>query len=81
VAEPGQFWFPAKRYGWGWGPPSCWQGRLVVVLYVLLVVAGCIAWPPARATLHFVLWIGFVTALLIAVCWRTGEPPRWRWGE
>jgi hypothetical protein len=20
------FWFPAKRYGWGWGLPVKWQG-------------------------------------------------------
>jgi hypothetical protein len=24
---PGRkIWFPAKRYGWGWGLPCCWQG-------------------------------------------------------
>ena len=22
-----------------------------------------------------------LTALLIAICWLKGEPPRWRWGE
>ena len=76
-----RYWFPAKRYGWGWGPPTCWQGWLVVLLYALLVLAGCIAWPPPRDSVHFLLWMAFVTALLIAVCWRTGEPPRWRWGE
>jgi hypothetical protein len=21
-----RYWFPAKRYGWGWGIPSTWQG-------------------------------------------------------
>jgi len=20
------YWFPAKRYGWGWGIPNRWQG-------------------------------------------------------
>jgi hypothetical protein len=20
------FWFPAKKFGWGWGPPVKWQG-------------------------------------------------------
>jgi hypothetical protein len=24
-----KYWFPAKRYGWGWGIPSSWQGWLV----------------------------------------------------
>ena len=24
-----KYWFPAKRYGWGWGMPNTWQGWLV----------------------------------------------------
>ena len=22
MSEPKPYWFPAKRYGWGWGPPD-----------------------------------------------------------
>lgn len=25
------YWLPAKRRGWGWGPPTAWQGKLVDV--------------------------------------------------
>ena len=25
-----KYWFPAKRYGWGWGPPNNWQGWVVL---------------------------------------------------
>ena len=25
-----QYWFPAKRKGWGWGPPTVWQGWAVL---------------------------------------------------
>ncbi len=25
-----KYWFPAKRYGWGWGIPNVWQGWLVL---------------------------------------------------
>jgi len=28
-------WFPAKRYGWGWGLPCAWQGWLVLAAYFL----------------------------------------------
>jgi len=24
------FWFPAKRFGWGWGPPTKWRGWAVL---------------------------------------------------
>ena len=27
-----RYWFPAKRYGWGWGPPQTWQGWVVFVV-------------------------------------------------
>ena len=38
-AKPG-FWFPVKRYGWGWGLPVRWQGWAVFVLYATLLYAG-----------------------------------------
>ncbi len=27
-------WFPAKRYGYGWGIPRRWQGWLVLCIYL-----------------------------------------------
>ncbi len=32
-------WFPAVRYGWGWGPPVTWQGWLVLAGFLVLLVA------------------------------------------
>jgi hypothetical protein len=29
--------FPAKRYGWGWGPPVRWQGSLALTALLMLV--------------------------------------------
>ena len=28
-----EYWFPAKKYGWGWGLPSTWQGWVVYCVY------------------------------------------------
>ena len=36
------YWFPAKRYGWGWGPPRVWQGWVVMAVFAILVLAGAI---------------------------------------
>ncbi len=33
--EP-KYWFPAKRYGWGWGIPNTWQGWLVLAVFAAL---------------------------------------------
>ena len=75
-----RYWFPAKRYGWGWGLPIRWQGWLVLAAFIVLVVVGVIAFPP-RASPVFYVYIAVLVVLLSGVCWLTGEPPRWRWGE
>jgi hypothetical protein len=62
-----KYWFPAKRYGWGWSPPSRWQGWLVQAGFVALLVLGAFLFPPGTAV-----------ALLIGVCWLTGASARWR---
>jgi hypothetical protein len=72
-------WFPAKRYGWGWGPPNCWQGWVVMLLWLALVFASTfllnqhLAWA--------VVCMGGLVLLLILICYLKGEKPRWRWGK
>jgi hypothetical protein len=81
MARGDRYWFPAKRYGWGWGLPRIWEGWLVLAAFLGLTVAGAWLFPP-RAMLGFYLTYVLVLAvLLIGVCWLTGEPPRWRWGN
>ncbi len=79
-AEP-RYWFPAKRYGWGWGLPHAWQGRLVLSAFFGLLALGALLVPPHRNMLAFLVWTGVLTVLLLACCWLKGEPPKWRWGE
>jgi hypothetical protein len=45
------FWFPKKRYGWGWGLPVRWQGWLVFALYAALLYAGFYYFRPQRNVL------------------------------
>ena len=77
--EVREIWFPAKRYGWGWGFPIAWQGWVVYLAYVALVIAGSIWYTRTLSPLFFVYLIA-ISAALIAICWWKGEPPRWRWG-
>lgn len=76
-----RYWFPAKRYGWGWGLPGTWQGWVVVAIYVALIAVAVAAFPPGIVPGRFAACIVALTVLLVAVCWATGEPPRWRWGD
>jgi hypothetical protein len=41
-----KYWFPAKRYGYGWGIPNSWQGWVVLVAFVALSVVGSFVFPP-----------------------------------
>src|SRR5438477_3179605 len=76
-----KFWFPAKRYGWGWGFPTCWQGWVVLALFGILLAAGTVVFPPASSLGAYLLYVVVLSLLLTGVCWLTGEPPRWRWGD
>jgi len=73
------YWFRAKRYGWGWGLPLRWQGWAVLLAYFVLQFGALGLMMPANVP-GFLAVTGVLIALLILVCWRTGEPPRWRRG-
>jgi hypothetical protein len=71
-----RYWFPAKRYGWGWGPPLTWEGWIVVASFLALVVAGIFLVPPQQSMPKFVGYVIALTVILTAICWWKGEPPR-----
>lgn len=78
--RPNKIWFPAKRYGWGWGLPCAWQGWVVYAAYLALLAAGFHFIPPHEDRVQFVSYVIAITGALFAVCWVKGEKPRWRWG-
>jgi hypothetical protein len=81
MEERKKYWFPAKRYGWGWGPPTSWQGWAVLAVYVAFVVFISMYFSPDRHPLIYPIGIAFATCVLIGVCLKKGEPPAWRWGR
>jgi len=76
-----QFWFPAKRYGWGWGVPTVWQGWAVLAAFFVLLAVAAAIFLPAQRHGAFVACTALLSILLVAICWAKGEPPKWRWGE
>lgn len=76
------YWFPAKRYGWGWGFPCRWQGWVVFALYALFLYVGWeVMRPEISGTPYYPIYVFFMSVLLVAICWIKGERPSWRWGN
>jgi hypothetical protein len=80
VKSDRQYWFPAKRYGWGWGPPANWQGWTVLILWIFALFAGIMELGRGRPLAH-VVFVAVMIVILLLVCWLKGQPPRWRWGK
>lgn len=79
------YWFVAKRYGYGW-TPATWQGWAVFLVWLAAVLAAllCIRQAEPKSLATDLLGVGFTLAsmaVLIAICYKTGEKPRWRWGK
>jgi hypothetical protein len=75
-----QYWFPAKRYGWGWGPPVCWQGWAVLGIYVLALAVMMPLIIARAGKPDAFLFAGGITVVLLYIVYKKGEPPGWRWG-
>ena len=75
-----RYWFPAKKYGWGWGPPTACQGWVVLLGSIVTI-----AWAAAKLLPHSPAKFGVATlctvAVLTIICYVKGEPPAWRWGD
>ncbi len=83
--DPKKRWFSAKLYGWGWTPQR-WQGWLALGIYLLLIFLFIEQLDPTTASNSYLIYSYFLpiivlTGLLIALCYLTGEKPRWRWGK
>jgi hypothetical protein len=76
-----RYWFPAKRYGWGWGFPITWQGWAAFGAFIGLLIAGLVFVPPKYSLAGFLAYAIALSVLFAGVCWWKGEPARWRWGD
>jgi hypothetical protein len=80
TSRPPAIWFPAKRYGWGWGPPVTWQGWAVTLGWIAFLFAGLLLLTPEHP-LGIVIFMVVMCAFFIGICYAKGERPRWRWGD
>jgi hypothetical protein len=52
-----------------------------MVVYFALLAAAFVAFPPVVHPGMFAASVLVLSLALTLICWKTGEPPRWRWGR
>ena len=77
------YWFPVKRYGWGWGLPVCWQGWVVFVGYLVALLGGLRYFVVHGTAVHSgLVYCIVLTLVFVAIVVIKGERPSgWRWGR
>lgn len=73
-------WFAPKRFGYGAGLPIAWQGWVVLLAFVALII-GLVAMRELRPVLRFGGMAAAIAALVVISKKRTRGGWRWRWGE
>lgn len=76
-----KYWFPAKRFGWGWGLPVRWQGWACLAVYVVGIALVLHFFGPGREPGLRMAGLGLLTLALFVMFWLKGERPGWRWGK
>ena len=79
--EKNDYWFPAKTYGWGWGCPRKWQGWVVTLVFIAVILFLPNVVSPETNMPTFGLIAGTVVCSFLGICIAKGEPPKWRWGK
>ena len=72
----GDYWFPKKRFGWGWGPPRNLQGWSVLIGWIVLLTIGKRSLPGLSGIIFF---IGMIALLGLVVYFKGERPGRGNW--
>ena len=81
--NPEGYWFKRKLYGWGW-TPATWQGWLIILAFIVFIIKISFLLPenPSGTNLfYYFAEILLAVGLVIYICYRKGEKPRWQWGK
>ena len=81
--NPEGYWFKRKLFGWGWTPATR-EGWLVTIIFLVGAIWYAVRLEQTSVEVDFVtellgplgLWI----LLLLVICYKTGEPPKWTFG-
>ena len=73
-----KIWFKRKLYGWGW-TPTTWEGWLVILLWIIIFVS--LVQTMDHEWLKNIIFIIIMISILIFICYKKGEKPKWQWGQ
>lgn len=84
--NPEGYWFKRKAFGWGW-TPATWQGWLVILVFMAIFILNLLRLGALgeKQNEEEVLWqvvtqSAVLVAILVFICYKKGERPRWQWG-
>ena len=75
--NPEGYWFKRKLYGWGWTPVK-WQGWLVLFIWLAFFILAVKKMD--HEGLKNIVFIIISLAILLLICYKKGEKPKWHWG-
>jgi len=73
-------WFAPKRFGIGAGKPISWQGWLLTIGYIVLIIGAALLFLKSLLV-FFALLIPATVAFVIISANTTRGGWRWRWGK
>ena len=73
-----KIWFKRKLYGWGWYP-STWEGWVVIAVWAIFFTLAMLN--VDHEVFKNFLFIILSTVVLVVICYKKGEKPRWQWGK
>ncbi len=81
---PKQLWFRRKTYGYGWTPANK-NGWLATLIFLILFIGPISLYSNYIKQEVFpwkiVLYWFVLTAAFLVLCYKTGETPKWQWGD
>jgi len=87
--NPKRYWFKRKLYDWGWVPVT-WQGWIVILAFIgLLLLNGvylALKTSPEgdASTIDLTIFFAVIIilgVLILSICYKKGEKPKWTWGR
>jgi hypothetical protein len=79
--NPRGYWFKRKLYGWGW-VPATWEGWIIILVWVILFTFSIVMIEANDNEIGKNIAVIFIiTLILIWICYKKGEKPRWSWGK
>ncbi len=73
-----KIWFKRKLYGWGW-TPCTWEGWVTILVWIAVFLYTVSK--VDHEWLKNLIVVFIMTGILIFICYKKGEKPRWQWGK